>query len=307
MGGTNGSPLSALEAYDPASDTWTARAAMPTARQALAAGVVSGKLYALGGWNAVLLSAVEEYDPVTDTWAARAAMSTARYQLAAGVLAGRLYAVGGSTGVPVAVVEEYDPSGDVWTTKAPMPTARGYLAAVVASGRMYALGGSDAVTQVATVDEYDPAANVWTAKTAMQIPRNGMAAGMISNRLLAAGGYNSGGNVSGLERGVLGLVPGASLTFTLTGQVGALCAPTAVSNTAWVSGGFACQTSVQQTNATGFAVTPPAVSLVTSQALTPTVPGRGGEVRYQIVVQNTGAATITSLVLTDTIPTAIPR
>jgi hypothetical protein len=41
--------LNTLEAYDPATNTWTSEAPMPTAREFLAAGVVNGVLYAVGG------------------------------------------------------------------------------------------------------------------------------------------------------------------------------------------------------------------------------------------------------------------
>jgi N-acetylneuraminic acid mutarotase len=47
-----GAPLSTstVEEYDPATDTWTARADMPTARWGLSASVVNGKIYAIGGY-----------------------------------------------------------------------------------------------------------------------------------------------------------------------------------------------------------------------------------------------------------------
>jgi len=39
---------SAVEAYDPMTDTWTTRADMPTPRRGLAAAAVDGKIYAIG-------------------------------------------------------------------------------------------------------------------------------------------------------------------------------------------------------------------------------------------------------------------
>jgi hypothetical protein len=53
VGGSTAYPtftsLSAVEAYDPASNTWTKRPSMPTARGYMAAAAVNGVLYALGG------------------------------------------------------------------------------------------------------------------------------------------------------------------------------------------------------------------------------------------------------------------
>jgi N-acetylneuraminic acid mutarotase len=49
VGGWNGMPLHANEAYDPLADTWSKKTPLPTAREHLASGVVDGKLYILGG------------------------------------------------------------------------------------------------------------------------------------------------------------------------------------------------------------------------------------------------------------------
>ncbi|MCW4045091.1 MAG: hypothetical protein NWE94_06200 [Candidatus Bathyarchaeota archaeon] len=73
IGGTTGyssdtgyAHTSANEVYDPATDAWETKAAMPTARSAVAAHVVDGKIYLIGGDPNGLLN--EVYDPATDTW-----------------------------------------------------------------------------------------------------------------------------------------------------------------------------------------------------------------------------------------------
>ena len=101
-------------------NTWTSRAAMPTARDGLGMAAASnGKLYAIGGYNGNPLPTVEEYDPATNTWTTRAPMPTARSDL--GVAAagnGKLYAIGGSNGSSrLATVEEYDPATNTWAPK----------------------------------------------------------------------------------------------------------------------------------------------------------------------------------------------
>ncbi len=49
-GGSNGPVFFAtLEAYDPATDTWSSRPSMPTARNAAGAGVIGRFLYVVGG------------------------------------------------------------------------------------------------------------------------------------------------------------------------------------------------------------------------------------------------------------------
>jgi N-acetylneuraminic acid mutarotase len=142
--------FSILEVYDPATDSWTTGAPMPTPRFDLAAGVIDGKLYAVGGFycpngycpiTGGRQTALEVYDPATDTWTLKAPMSVPRNRLAAGVVDGKLYAIGGYTGSSTTVVEGYDPATDSWTTDAAMPTSRAELGAAAIDGKLYAVGG----------------------------------------------------------------------------------------------------------------------------------------------------------------------
>jgi hypothetical protein len=65
IGGMDSNHLSSVEEYDPATNTWTAKADMSTARSGLTTSAVNGKIYAIGGWvgYSTVLSTVEEYDP----------------------------------------------------------------------------------------------------------------------------------------------------------------------------------------------------------------------------------------------------
>ena len=84
-----------LQAYDPSTDTWSAKAPMPTARRALAVAVVNGKLYAIGGntdeLTHQLVATVEVYDPATDSWSTKAPMPTPRMLLACATVNGIIY------------------------------------------------------------------------------------------------------------------------------------------------------------------------------------------------------------------------
>jgi N-acetylneuraminic acid mutarotase len=132
----------AVEAYDPASNSWSTRAPMPTARDALSVVVVDDVLYAIGGFDGLAyLRTVEAYDPSTDSWTTRAPMPTKRAIAAALALNNRVYVVGGYTGITSRTVEMYDPATDRWTTKAPMPSARAGLVGGVVNGILYAVGG----------------------------------------------------------------------------------------------------------------------------------------------------------------------
>lgn len=80
--------LDTLEAYDPLTNKWTAKAHMTTARSFSAAGVINGILYVVGGaYKDTASHAVEAYDPVTNAWTEKAPMPASRYYVAAGVIA----------------------------------------------------------------------------------------------------------------------------------------------------------------------------------------------------------------------------
>ncbi len=188
VGGYNGTNIVAtVEAYDPATNAWTAKASMPAGRTGLATGVVDGMLYVVGGGNAT-----HAYDPATNTWTTKALMPTSRHSVAAGVVNGIVYVVGGYRSGDLgaeSTVEAYDPTTNTWTTKAPMPTARWGLAAGVVNGILYAVGGAgvDGST-LATVEAYDPESNTWTAKASMPTARDGLAAVVVNGILYAVGG-----------------------------------------------------------------------------------------------------------------------
>jgi N-acetylneuraminic acid mutarotase len=114
-GGLGGPAISTVEEYDPVTESWMAKADMPTARTYLSTCVVNGKIYVIGGapgsWRGIL-STVEEYNPVTDTWTKRLDMLTARDMFSTSVVNGKIYAIGGSLQygpwTPCSTVEEYE-------------------------------------------------------------------------------------------------------------------------------------------------------------------------------------------------------
>jgi N-acetylneuraminic acid mutarotase len=172
IGGATGQvDLSAIEAYDPATDTWTKKADMPTPRSGLTAGVVNGKIYAIGGWvNNASVSTVEEYDPKTDTWTRKAGMPTPRDTLRSGVVDGIIYVIGGySGGRSISTVEAYNPTTDIWTKKADMPTARwGIGDGLDVDGMIYIMSGQTAANNsTKAVEVYDPATDTWARKDDM--------------------------------------------------------------------------------------------------------------------------------------------
>jgi N-acetylneuraminic acid mutarotase len=133
-----------VESYDPVLDLWTARADMHTARGALVAGVVNGKICAIGGADDDgVIASTEEYDPVADRWTKKRDMPTARAGASAVVVNGLIYVIGGvdAPGAPSVAVEVYDPSRDRWRRLAGLPNPRSWAAAATHEGLIYLLGG----------------------------------------------------------------------------------------------------------------------------------------------------------------------
>jgi hypothetical protein len=179
------------EVYDPATDSWSVRAPMPTPRGGAQAVAVNGRILVLGGWNDVAggaqLDTVEEYDPAADRWRPRAPMPAPRARFTAAVVSGLVYAIGGAD--VVAVNEVYDPVADAWATRAPMPTPRGYLASGIVDGRIYVVGG---YPDQPTNEFYDPASNRWRSAPSLPGARAYHGAAVVGGRVHVVGGSVDG-------------------------------------------------------------------------------------------------------------------
>jgi N-acetylneuraminic acid mutarotase len=89
-----------LDVYDPRTNTWQTKRALPEPRRALACAVSNGKIYALGGADQLdeAANTVYVYDPATDKWDVLPPLPKAVGQLAAAAIGRTLYALGGSDG-----------------------------------------------------------------------------------------------------------------------------------------------------------------------------------------------------------------
>jgi Kelch motif len=170
---------------------WDARRAMPTARGALAATELGGRIHALGGATSDPLNVHEVYDPAADRWSRLNPMPTARDHLAAVTFGGRVWALGGRSsflGDQYANVEIYDPAADAWRTGTPLPRGRGGLAAAALSDRVLVFGGEAPLRIFSATEMYEPAGDRWIAKTPMPTPRHGIGAAVIGGRVYVPGG-----------------------------------------------------------------------------------------------------------------------
>jgi hypothetical protein len=193
-----------VEAYDPATDTWTTKAPMPTPRFGLSTSVVNGIIYAIGGANNLngWVGTVEAYDPATDTWTTKASMPTPRYELSTSVVNGVIYAFAGGYSAGhsfFGTLEAYDPASDTWTTKA--ATNGTYMAGIAAmNGTLYVIGGYAQVFWDPTVLTYDTVAASWGRREiGMPTERLGLGLNVVNGVIYTIGGYSSTAIVGAVE------------------------------------------------------------------------------------------------------------
>ncbi|MFC2037950.1 Kelch repeat-containing protein [Chloroflexota bacterium] len=188
---------STVEEYDPATDTWTIKASMPTSRGWHSASVIDGKIYIFGGSqnsgpSTDRVLTVEVYDPATDTWNQKENMPGTRASGHSSVMAGKIYLIGGY-GVKYRV-DEYDPSTDTWTAKSEIPTLRIAPSTNVLDGKIYLIGGLSSIpiappTQgTDTIDVYDPVTDTWATAPDMPTARMGAYASVVDGRIYVFGG-----------------------------------------------------------------------------------------------------------------------
>ncbi len=192
--GNSSNATSALRAYNPSTNTWTTKTAMPSARAGLAVGVVNGILYAVGGESngGAALATLQAYNPATNTWTTKAAMPSARSNIGVGVANGIIYAVGGKTGnfgSDLSIVDAYNPATNTWTSKAPVAFPRRGPGVGVINGVLHVIGGAGgAGPAYGQMQAYDPGTNTWTTKPPMLTPRGFIGVGVVNGVLYTVGG-----------------------------------------------------------------------------------------------------------------------
>jgi hypothetical protein len=124
--------------YDPATNSWAARAASPHYHRRGAAGVLNGKLYVAAGFsNFTRVANLDVYDPATNSWKTLAPVPTGGRAMGA-VLGGRFYVI------TSAGTYAYNPATNTWTNRASPTLGHDEVVKVTlnGAGRLVAVGGS---------------------------------------------------------------------------------------------------------------------------------------------------------------------
>jgi N-acetylneuraminic acid mutarotase len=196
-----------VEAYDPASNTWTAKASLPyppdiqahkaEGRLYLAAAAYKGKIYTFGGADVqgVVKDTVDVYDIATDIWTAGIAKLP---QPTAGISAvtygDKIYLFGGSASAEIFAPEyyysdvyEFDPATATFTRRAAMPNPRARTFATVSGNRILVVGGISACGN-RSAQVYVPATDSWSSIEAVTWERITWGGDLVNNMIFLVGG-----------------------------------------------------------------------------------------------------------------------
>lgn len=178
------------EEYNPTTDTWTNKSAMPKPLQTLGIAVYQNKIYCFSG------ATTEVYSPADDTWETKASMPHPRIHVAASLFNDKIYVMGGRTGGPdttVALNEVYDPATDKWTTKASMPYPVIQSASAVVGNKIYVMGGQNeykvnGTMTMSTNQIYDTETDTWSLGASLPTAVWMASAGVVESKICVVGG-----------------------------------------------------------------------------------------------------------------------
>lgn len=151
------------EVYDPATNSWSTLAPMPTGRNLFSATVIDNKIYCMFGYaNLVNPVPVEVYDPATNLWTTLP-VSTTNLQTRAGVTMNNRAHVAGGFHYDFYSDSCYilDPVTNTFSQGPRMPEGRKEGQTVYLNHRMYAMSGDEPGPANITNYIFDSATNEW--------------------------------------------------------------------------------------------------------------------------------------------------
>ncbi len=201
------------QAYDPLTNSWENKEAMPTRRIQAKAVAVDGKIYVIGGRTAGPYSTVnttEIYDPTTDTWRRGASMIYPVTSFALAAVDSKIYVIGGQDEFDIRMnindVQVYDTTTDTWSlgTHAPVKivqAAAGATTGIAAPKRVYVMGGSSGFATALNQNlMYNPESDSWTTASSLPTARYNPQVAVVDDLLYVIGGGENLMPLSVVER-----------------------------------------------------------------------------------------------------------
>jgi hypothetical protein len=172
---------------------WKEHAALPTARQGLAAVAYEEMVYVIGGEaKQGVVGLVDRFDPATNRWESLSPKPVPVADIGTVVVGGLLYVPGGrlATGKPTDILEAYDPVQDRWEQRASLPIALSAYSLASFEGQIYLFGGWDGNRYMNAVYKYEPSRNEWVTLTPMSTARAFAGAALAAGKIFVIGGYD---------------------------------------------------------------------------------------------------------------------
>jgi N-acetylneuraminic acid mutarotase len=194
--------LNIVEEYDPATDTWTTKAPMPTYRSTISASVINGKIYVIGDWPTAS-GELYIYDPILNTWSAGPSCPTGRMNANSSVSFGNdLFFIGGkiagfngnNTSLLSNKNEMFNTATGIWETKSniPQPTFNG--SATIVNDKIHYLGGIigyQPYTNTSNHFVYDIPSDSWSGSVNLTFQRDYHVSVYLNSQLYVIGGRDS--------------------------------------------------------------------------------------------------------------------
>jgi N-acetylneuraminic acid mutarotase len=207
IGGSNaaGTVLRTVQAYDPTTNAWTTRPALPSPRwRTNGAASIQTKLYVAGGGQpgtVPFTKTLYVYNSGANAWFVKAPMPIAGGCGGSAAVQGILYVLIGcdattsSTGGAKGILVRYHPGTDTWTKMASAPSGHQFPGVTAINRKLYVVGGINSSGIVSTTLEvYDPASNTWSRKAPLPSARHSLTTVGIFGKLYAVGGNDASGN-----------------------------------------------------------------------------------------------------------------
>lgn len=155
-GNTGGSDISTNDQYNPSTNAWTNKTALPIAKAYLmnCGQSLNGFIYVASGYTqsgGVPQSGTHRYDDAANTWLAVASLNTARYTAALANPPGALWIFGGGTPTVLDTAEEYRDAPNIWIARGATTFFRTGAMPFVLGNNAYFAGGNNGGTYFSTV------------------------------------------------------------------------------------------------------------------------------------------------------------
>ncbi|MEM9193707.1 MAG: kelch repeat-containing protein [Myxococcota bacterium] len=192
-----GGPVTAVYAYDPATDMWEAHTDMPVELDQPNIAAAAGKIWILGGRGE---KRVFSYDPATRAWEENGERPVALDigASAMAVLGSSIYVAGGviasatnPRGSRVTTFDVFDSTNNTWQPLPDMLAESGYFGATVIQDVMYTNGGSTEMGAVARPGQtfaFDLNTLTWTEKALAPAPVSSFSVAQVDRRMYIIGG-----------------------------------------------------------------------------------------------------------------------